>query len=84
MFGQVLTVFILPLIPGVALFMRSYSPHEIVRQIHARRVSVVIAVPKIIEILREYVRNRFPEVDSPPTAEPGLSDLRFSWKEWGI
>ena len=27
MFGQVLTLFILPLIPGVAVFMRGYSPH---------------------------------------------------------
>ena len=61
MFGQALTMFILPLIPGVAVFMRGYSPHEIVRQIRTRRVSVVVAVPKILEVLREDVLRRFPE-----------------------
>ena len=92
MFGQVLTVFILPLIPGVAVFMRSYSPHEIVRQIHTRHVSVVIAVPKMLEILREYVRNRFPEADSPPTAPHWVfrwwQNRRihslFGWKFWAF
>jgi long-chain acyl-CoA synthetase len=92
MFGQVVTLFILPLIPGVAVFMRSYSPHEIVRQVRTRRVSVLIAVPKILEILYEYVRNRFPEADSPPTASHWIfrwwQNRRihslFGWKFWAF
>lgn len=69
MLGQALTLFILPLIPSTAVFMHGYSPHEIVRQIHARRVSVLVAVPKILEVLRKHIQQQFPEtVDSSPTA----------------
>ena len=59
MFGQVITLFILPLIPGVAVFIRGYSPHEIVRQVRKRRVSVVIAVPKILQVLKKHVVREF-------------------------
>jgi long-chain acyl-CoA synthetase len=68
MFGQMLTLFVVPLIPGVAVFMRGYSPHEIVRQIHKRRISVVVAVPKILEVLREHILHRFPEAADPRPA----------------
>ena len=72
MFGQVITLFILPLIPGVAVFMRGYSPHEIARQVRVRRVSAVIAVPKILEVLRKYVLRQFPEATQ-------LSRDRMHW-----
>ena len=61
MFGQVLTMFILPLIPGIAVFMRGYSPHEIVRQVRTRRISVLVAVPKILEVLQKYIQSQSPE-----------------------
>jgi long-chain acyl-CoA synthetase len=93
MFGQVLTAFILPLIPAAAVFMRGYSPHEIMRQIRNRRVSVVVAVPKILEVLREHVRQRFPEAADPPPAKSHWI-LRwwryrrvhrlFGWKFWAF
>ena len=35
--------------------MRSYTPQDIVRQIHDRRISVLVCVPKILEVLRDYV-----------------------------
>jgi long-chain acyl-CoA synthetase len=76
MFGQVLTMFIVPLIPGVAVFMRGYSPHEIVRQVRSRRVSVVIAVPKLLELLREHVLHQFPEAADPA---PATSHWIFRW-----
>jgi long-chain acyl-CoA synthetase len=69
MLGQALTLFILPLIPSTAVFMHGYSPHEIVCQIHTRRVSVLVAVPKILEVLRKHIQIQFPEtIDSSPTA----------------
>ncbi|MFI5058287.1 MAG: AMP-binding protein [Candidatus Acidiferrales bacterium] len=68
MFGQVVTMFILPFIPGTAVFMHGYSPHEIVRQIRSRRVSVVVAVPKILEVLRKHILLQFPETADPPPA----------------
>ena len=93
MFGQALSMFILPLIPGVAVFMRGYSPQEIVRQIRSRRVSVVAAVPKILEVLREDILRRFPEAARPPLAGAHWV-LRwwqyrrihsfFGWKFWAF
>jgi long-chain acyl-CoA synthetase len=94
LFGQTVTTFIVPLIPGVAVFMRGYSPHEIRRQIRRQRVSVVIAVPKLLEVLREYVIHRFPEV-AHDTSSAGshwiLSWWRyrrvhrwFGWKFWAF
>ena len=61
MFGQALTMFILPLIPAAAVFMRGYSPREILRQIRNRHVSAAAVVPKLLEVLREYILQQFPE-----------------------
>ncbi len=62
MFGQALATFFPPMLPGVVIFMPSYAPHEVIRQIHGRRVSFLVAVPKILAVLRQYVVNRFPEL----------------------
>lgn len=76
MLGQALTLFILPLIPGTAVFMHGYSPHEIVRQIRMRRVSVLVAVPKILEVLRKHIQLQFPETAAPP---PSAAHWVFRW-----
>ncbi len=55
MFGQAMATFIPPMIPGVVVFMRGYNPAEIVAQIKQRRISVLVSVPKILEVLREYL-----------------------------
>src|SRR4030095_10382317 len=55
MFGQAMATFIPPMIPGVVVFMRGYNPAEIVAQIKQRRISVLVSVPKILEVLREHV-----------------------------
>jgi long-chain acyl-CoA synthetase len=75
MFGQVITLFILPLIPGVAVFMRGYSPHEIVRQVRTRRISVVVAVPKVLQVLRKRVLHQFPEAAHLPS-----TPLHWLWR----
>jgi long-chain acyl-CoA synthetase len=66
MFGQSMATFIPPLLAGTVLFMRGYNPHDIVRQIRARRVSVLVSVPKILDVLREHVLRMAPESAEPP------------------
>src|SRR5690349_1599462 len=61
MFGQAMATFIPPMLPGVVVFMRGYNPGEIVRQIRRRRVSVLVSVPKILDVLREHVLRHQPE-----------------------
>ena len=78
MFGQSLATFIPPMLPGVCVFMRGYSPSAIVRQIHNRRVSVLVCVPKILDVLREHVLQIAPEVAETPADNPHV--FRRWWR----
>jgi long-chain acyl-CoA synthetase len=66
MFGQAMATFVPPMLPGLVVFTRSYSPDEILRQIHTRRVSVLVCVPKMLEVLRDHLRRVAPETAAPP------------------
>ncbi len=71
MFGQAMATFIPPMLPGIVVFMRGYNPKEIIRQIRTRRISVLVSVPQILEILREYLQQTFPQLkDLRPTQAP--------------
>ncbi|MEO8259999.1 MAG: AMP-binding protein, partial [Acidobacteriota bacterium] len=65
MFGQAMATFIPPMLPGTVLFMRGYNPADIVAQIRTRRVSVLVSVPKILDVLREHVLRMAPESATP-------------------
>jgi long-chain acyl-CoA synthetase len=65
MFGQAMATFIPPMLPGTVIFMRGYNPIDIVSQIKSRRVSVVVSVPKILDVLREHVLRLAPETATP-------------------
>ena len=54
MFGQAMATFIPPMLTGVVVFMRGYNPGDIADQIRSRRVSVLVSVPKILDVLREH------------------------------
>jgi long-chain acyl-CoA synthetase len=60
MFGQALATFIPPILPGIVVFSRSLLPHDIVRQIRERRVSVAVCVPKVMDVLRDHVLAEMP------------------------
>ena len=66
MFGQAMATFIPPMLPGVTVFMHGYNPSEIVRQIRARRISVLVCVPKMLQVLREHLRHVVPDVFEHP------------------
>jgi long-chain acyl-CoA synthetase len=66
MFGQAMATFVPPMLPGVVVFTRSYAPDDIVRQIKDRRISVLVCVPKILEVLKDYVIRVAPEAAQPP------------------
>jgi long-chain acyl-CoA synthetase len=62
MFGQAMATFIPPMLPGMVVFMRGFAPNEILRQIRTRRISVLVSVPQILEILRTHLIQTFPEL----------------------
>jgi len=76
MFGQAMGTFVPPMLPGLVVFTRSYSPDEIVRQIRDRRVSVLVCVPKILEVLKDHIVRVAPE-----TADAPAQKMRW-WARW--
>ena len=77
MFGQAMGTFVPPMLPGLVLFTRSYSPDDIIRQIHDRRVSVLVCVPKILEVLKDHLVRVAPE-----TAEPPAQKMHWMTRWW--
>ncbi len=74
MFGQSMATNVPPMIRGTVIFTRSFNPHDLLRLIVSRRVSVLVCVPKILDVLREHVVHAFPEsAEAPPagTSIPG-------------
>jgi long-chain acyl-CoA synthetase len=66
MFGQAMATFVPPMLPGQVIFTRSYSPDDVVKQIRERRISVLVCVPKILEVLRDHLIRIAPEAATPP------------------
>ena len=66
MFGQAMATFIPPILPGITVFMRGYNPSEIVKQIRTRRISVLVCVPKMLEVLRDHLRYVVPDIFEHP------------------
>ena len=65
MFGQAMATFIPPMLNSITVFMRGFNPIDIARQIRTQRVSVLVCVPKILDVLRKYIESQFPETHEP-------------------
>ncbi len=78
MFGQSMATNVPPMLGGTVIFTRSFNPHDILRLIRGRRVSVLVCVPKILDVLREHVVRAMPEcAEAPP---PGTSIAARWWR----
>jgi long-chain acyl-CoA synthetase len=78
MFGQSMASNIPPMVRGTVIFTRSFNPHDVLRLIKTRRVSVLVCVPKILDVLREHVTHAFPETTEAPPA--GISIYGRWWR----
>ncbi len=76
MFGQTMAAFIPPMIAGEVFFMSGYSPKDAAHLIHRRRISVLVCVPQMLELLRDYIVQAVPE-----SAEPSRRG-KWYWKWW--
>ena len=77
LFGQSMATNIPPLIDGTVVFMRSFNPHDIARRVREWRISVIVCVPKILEVLKEHALRVDPGALDPPT---GLSIPARWWR----
>ena len=78
MFGQSMATNIPPMVRGTVIFTRSFNPHDLMRLIRSRRVSVLVCVPKILDVLREHVNSALPGTADPPPA--GISIPGRWWR----
>src|SRR5919108_5131989 len=54
-FGQFLGIFIPQLIGGTVLFQESLNPSEVMHAVRSERVSVLVAVPRLLQSLKEKI-----------------------------
>ncbi len=66
MFGQSMAAFIPAMLEGQVFFMPGSSPRDAARLIHRRRISVLVCVPQMLELLRDYVLQSVPAASQPP------------------
>lgn len=54
-FGQIMGLFIPPLLAGTVIFVETLKPSELIRTIHRERVSVLVTVPRVVESLQREI-----------------------------
>ncbi len=77
-FGQFMGLWIPPLIPAEVHYESRLVANEIVQQIRRDRISLLIAVPRLLDLLESYLLERFPGIDARIAACQGIS----AWKRW--
>ncbi len=92
MFGQSMAALIPPMIAGEVFFTSGYGPRDIIQLIHRRRISVLVCVPQMLELLRYEIEQKFPESKEPRTGKKWYGSwwqyrrvhARFGWKFWSF
>jgi long-chain acyl-CoA synthetase len=96
MFGQAMAAFMPPMLSGVVVLMRGYNPRDIVRQLKTRRISVLVCVPKMLDVLRDHVIQQVPETRAALEQEKARVSIprrlwrhrhahrQLGWKFWSF
>ncbi len=92
MFGQSMAAFIPAMIEGQVFFMPGSSPRAAAHLIHRRRISVLVCVPQMLELLRDYVLQAVPSAAQPARSGKWYGrwwqyrKVRrlFGWKFWSF
>ena len=85
-FGQLLAIFIPPILGATTIFMESLNPADLVETIRRERVSLLVAVPRLIESLeREIERGlemegKLEQFNKDSIAAEGEHFLRRWWR----
>jgi long-chain acyl-CoA synthetase len=72
-FGQFLGIFLPPLLGGTVVFENTFNPTEVMATIRRERVSVLVAVPRMIESLKQKI-----ERDLEDSADDGGGRENFA------
>ena len=77
-FGQFMGLWIPPLLPAEVHYDSRLVAAELVQRIHDQRISVLAAVPRVLDLMASYLLDRFPDLGSR-IAEAEHSK---SWSRW--
>jgi long-chain acyl-CoA synthetase len=76
-FGQFLGIFLPPLLGGIVIFQEELNPSEIVNTIRRERVSVLVAVPRLLQSLRQKIERDLEDLDSQEHGKAEEFQRRF-------
>lgn len=54
-FGQFLGMYLPPLLRGTVFFQETFKPGDVIRAIHRERISLLVAVPRMLQSLKEKI-----------------------------
>ena len=60
-FGQFLGIFIPPLLGATVVFENTFNPTEVIATIHRERISVLVAVPRLVDSLKQKIERDLEE-----------------------
>ncbi|HMK24339.1 MAG TPA: AMP-binding protein, partial [Terriglobales bacterium] len=84
-FGQFLGLFLPPLMAGTVVFQSALGPTEVIETIHRERVSVLVAVPRMLQSLKEKLERDLEagrELDRFRTTFQTAKDQHFLRRWW--
>ena len=84
-FGQILGLFIPPMLAGTVVFIDSLKPSDLMDTIRRERISVLVAVPRFIESLQREVerqQERHGKLERFRTAFALAQREHFLWRWW--
>lgn len=92
MFGQSMAAFIPAMIEGSVFFTSGYTPRDVLHLIRRRRISVLVCVPQMLQMLRSEIEHLFPESKESRRGAKWYASWwqyrrvhrRFGWKFWAF
>lgn len=83
LFGQTLALFIPPMLPAKVVFVRGNDPGELTRRIKTHRISVLVCVPKVLQLFRQYLEMEHPEARNlTGRFHRAPAIVRIAWRWW--
>ena len=79
MFGQSMASSVPPMLGGTVVFTRSFNPHDVLALIRARRISVLVCVPKMLDVLRDHALRAWPETQAANEAADEQLSIPARW-----
>jgi long-chain acyl-CoA synthetase len=79
-FGQFMGLWLPPLLPGEIHFTDQVEARRLTELIRHERISVLVAVPRVLQLLRAHLLKRFEGLAEQMEQEPESSRLRRWWR----